>query len=71
MFQKANPNQIRLLEIYASKAAYEAHIKTPHFLTYKTSTMAMVKKLELIEMSAVDPESMPLIFNKLNQSPNF
>ena len=31
MYQKENPTQIRLLEIYASQEAYEAHLKTPHF----------------------------------------
>ena len=31
MFQKDKPTQIRILEIYASQAAYEAHLQTPHF----------------------------------------
>ena len=49
---KAEPNQVRLLEVYASHAAYEAHIQTPHFLKYKTATAAMVASLRLID---VDP----------------
>lgn len=65
MFQKENPTQIRLLEIYASKEAYEAHLQTPHFLKYKTTTLEMVKSLELIDMSAIDAETMPEIFSKL------
>lgn len=65
MFQKENPTQIRLLEIYADKAAYEAHLETPHFQKYKTATMHMVKSLVLIDMAAIDPESMPRLFSKL------
>jgi quinol monooxygenase YgiN len=33
-----SPTSIRLLEVYASRRAYEAHIQSPHFLKYKTST---------------------------------
>jgi quinol monooxygenase YgiN len=46
------PHHIRILEVYASRAAYEAHIETPHFLKYKTGTAQMVTALRLIE---VDP----------------
>ena len=49
---KTAPHHIRLLEVYASQAAYEAHIQTPHFLKYKTATAAMVADLRLID---VDP----------------
>lgn len=65
MYQKENPTQIRLVEIYANKAAYQAHIQSPHFQHYKTATLKMVKSLKLIEMSAIDPESMQEIFKKL------
>ena len=47
-----SPTSIRLLEVYASRSAYEAHIKSPHFLKYKTSTANMVKSLRLVD---VDP----------------
>lgn len=67
MFQKEAPTQIRLLEIYASKAAYEAHLQTPHFKHYKTTTLKMVRSLKLIEMDAIDEASMPKIFAKLGQ----
>ncbi|TDS14211.1 quinol monooxygenase YgiN [Maribacter caenipelagi] len=65
MFQKENPAQIRLLEIYANKEAYESHLKTPHFQKYKTTTAEMVKDLKLIDMEAIDPESMSMVFKKL------
>ena len=41
MSQKANPNEIRILEIYADKKAYQAHLETPHFKHYKTTTLKM------------------------------
>jgi quinol monooxygenase YgiN len=44
-----DPTQVRLLEVYASRAAYEAHIRSPHFLTYKTATERMVRALRLVE----------------------
>ena len=43
MYQKENPTEIRILEIYADKEAYESHLQTPHFKHYKTSTQEMVK----------------------------
>lgn len=67
MFQKEKPTEIRLLEIYANKNAYESHLQTPHFKHYKTSTLNMVKSLKLIEMEAIDKESMFKIFSKLEQ----
>lgn len=65
MFQKENPTEIRILEIYRNKDAYESHLQTPHFKHYKTTTLAMVKSLKLIDMEAIDEESMPEIFGKL------
>ena len=67
MYQKENPNQIRLLEIYASRAAYESHLKTPHFQHYKTSTLKMIKSLRLIDMESLDTETMLVIFKKMNR----
>ncbi|WP_324676589.1 putative quinol monooxygenase [Hymenobacter sp. GOD-10R] len=66
MYQKENPTQVRILEIYASREAYESHLKTPHFLEYKTTTIKMVKALKLIDMDAIDAEAMPAIFRKVN-----
>jgi quinol monooxygenase YgiN len=65
MYQKENPTRVRILEIYANRKAYESHLKTPHFLTYKTTTLKMVKSLKLIDMEAMDAETMPAIFRKL------
>ncbi|HLW09604.1 MAG TPA: putative quinol monooxygenase [Fermentimonas sp.] len=65
MYQKENPTEIRILEIYSSKEAYEAHLQTPHFKYYKTNTLNMVKSLRLVDMEAIDPEAMPMIFRKV------
>lgn len=50
---KDQPNQIRLLEVYASRDAYEAHIKSPHFLRYKESTAKMVISLKLVDTDPI------------------
>jgi quinol monooxygenase YgiN len=47
------PTSVRLLEVYASRAAYEAHIRSPHFLTYKSATEPMVRSLRLIETQPI------------------
>ncbi len=57
--EKDRPTHITILEIYASRAAYEQHIKTPHFLKYKTATAQMVKSLELIDANPLVPEQSP------------
>jgi quinol monooxygenase YgiN len=49
---KETPEQIRILEIYQDQEAYERHLKTPHFLAYKSGSAAMVKSLRLVP---VDP----------------
>ena len=67
MWQKENPTQIRILEIYASREAYEAHLKTPHFQKYKTTTLKMVKSLKLIDMKTMDAETMLQIFRKMKE----
>jgi quinol monooxygenase YgiN len=46
---KDNPNQVRLFEIYASSAAYQAHLRSDHFKRYKQVTASMVRSLRLIE----------------------
>jgi 4-carboxymuconolactone decarboxylase len=66
MFQKETPTQIRIIEIYSNKAAYQSHLKTPHFQHYKTTTLKMVKILKLVDMGSMDIETMQQLFKKLN-----
>jgi quinol monooxygenase YgiN len=62
VYDKAHPTQVTVFEVYASEAAYQAHLKTAHFLKYKTGTLKMVKSLELMEVApiamAIKPELM-------------
>jgi quinol monooxygenase YgiN len=67
MYQKGNPTQVRILEIYATREAYELHLKTPHFQKYKTTTLKMVKSLKLVDMEAMDAETMTQIFKKMKK----
>ncbi len=50
---KGNPAQIRIFEMYADADAYKAHLETPHFKKYKTSTQQMVKSLKLVETDPI------------------
>jgi 4-carboxymuconolactone decarboxylase len=54
--EKGNPSHITILEIYANDEAYKAHLQTPHFIKYKTTTKEMVKSLELVEVTPLVPE---------------
>jgi quinol monooxygenase YgiN len=67
MYQKENPTEVRILEIYASRDAYESHLKTAHFQKYKTTTLQMVKSLRLIDMEAIDAPTMKKIFKKIKE----
>ena len=53
--EKDAPHEVTILEIYADSAAYESHLKTPHFQKYKQGTLAMVKDLELIDVAPLIP----------------
>ncbi|MBQ8484581.1 MAG: antibiotic biosynthesis monooxygenase [Bacteroidaceae bacterium] len=61
---KSDKCQIRILEIYRDQEAYQSHIASEHFQTYKQGTLHMVKNLELIDMNPLDPEAMQYIFRK-------
>jgi quinol monooxygenase YgiN len=50
---KDHPNQIRIFEMYADKAAYETHVQSPHFKKYKSETQRMVRSLKLIETKPI------------------
>jgi quinol monooxygenase YgiN len=56
VFETKQPTHVTILEIYANRSAYEQHIKSPHFLKYKTDTQRMVESLELIDAQPLVPE---------------
>lgn len=53
--EKDPPNRVTILEIYANHAAYESHLKTPHFQKYKQGTLDMVQQLELVDVNPLIP----------------
>ncbi len=61
---KEDENKFRIVEIYRNKEAYEHHLTTEHFQTYKQGTLHMVKSLNLVDLSPLDRNAMPLIFTK-------
>ncbi|HTN36610.1 MAG TPA: antibiotic biosynthesis monooxygenase family protein [Arachidicoccus sp.] len=62
VYDKSRPTSVTVFEVYANEAAYQAHLKTAHFLKYKHGTLKMVKSLELVEVVpiaiAIKPELM-------------
>jgi quinol monooxygenase YgiN len=50
---KEHPEQVRLFETYRDAAAYESHVQSPHFKTYKDRTRQMVKLLTLVETEPI------------------
>ena len=65
MTEAENPSIIKIIEIYANEAAYKNHLETPHFKHYKTATLPMTKSLKLLDMNAIDPTTMAVIFKKI------
>ena len=61
MQDKADPCKVFILEVYADRKAYEAHIQTSHFRKYKEGTASMVKSLKLMDTH-------PLVTAKLFKS---
>jgi quinol monooxygenase YgiN len=57
---KETPTQIRIFETYAGRDAYESHLKTSHFLKYKSGTQHMVKALRLLETDPIRLGAKPL-----------
>jgi len=42
-------------------------LKTTHFQRYKTTTLKIVKSLKLVDMEAIDAETMAGIFKKMKR----
>lgn len=65
MYEREQPTKVRILELYANREAYESHLQTSHFQRYKTATLKMVTALRLVDMDAIDAETMSSIFRKM------
>ena len=46
---ESDPCKIYILEVYADREAYQAHLQTAHFRKYKEGTADIVKSLKLID----------------------
>ena len=57
VYDKDNPANVTVFEIYESEDAYKTHIKTPHFLKYKTTVKDMVKSLVLTDVIPIALET--------------
>jgi len=51
--EKASPNKLTIVKVYADNNAYLAHRETAHFKKYKAAVTDMVKSLELSEVNPV------------------
>ena len=47
--EKDDPSRLRFFEIYASEDAFSAHLDSPHFRKYRSTTDPMVRSRALIE----------------------
>lgn len=55
--EKDNPCNITILETYASQEAYRKHIASAHFRKYKQGTLHMVKNLQLLDQTELNPSN--------------
>ena len=53
--EKENPCNITILETYASQEAYRKHIASAHFQKYKQGTLHMVRNLQLLDQTDLNP----------------
>ena len=56
VYDKSNPLNVTVFEVYATEEAYQTHLKTKHFLKYKNGTLKMVKSLDLVEVAPIGIE---------------
>jgi quinol monooxygenase YgiN len=50
---KDEPDRIFLYEIYDDRAAFEAHIKTPHFAAFDKASAGLVVEKRVLEFTVV------------------
>lgn len=55
--EKENPCNITILETYASQEAYRSHIASDHFQKYKQGTLHMLKNLQLLDQTELNPSN--------------
>lgn len=53
--EKEHPCRVTILETYVSQEAYKKHIASDHFQKYKKGTLHMVKTLDLLDQTPLNP----------------
>ena len=64
--EKENPCIITILETYASQESYRSHIASAHFQKYKQGTLHMVKNLQLLDQTELNPSNK--VVNYINKN---
>jgi quinol monooxygenase YgiN len=49
VYEKDNPNRVRVFEMYTDAAAYATHLETPHFKKFRAATDNMVLSRNLLD----------------------
>ena len=49
VYEKDNPNRVRVFEMYTDAAAYAARLETPHFKKFRATTDKMVLSRKLLD----------------------
>jgi quinol monooxygenase YgiN len=49
VYEKEQPNRVRVFEMYTDEAAYQKHLQTPHFRKFRDTTDKMVKSRRLLD----------------------
>lgn len=55
--EKENPSNITILETYASQESYRSHIASAYSQKYKQGTLHMVKNLQLLDQTELNPSN--------------
>ena len=63
VYEKDNPNRVRVFEVYADEAAYATHLETPHFKKFRAATDKMVLSRKLLD-------AVPIVLGAKGQFPD-
>ena len=51
--EKDYPTRVSILEVYENLAAYDQHVRTPHYVEYERVSNTIVKSLQILEVSPI------------------
>lgn len=51
--EKTNPTRVSILEVYENPDAYNKHLRTTHFLTYKEKSKKIVRSLKVTDVDSI------------------